>query len=121
MTTMKNEEPWEASTLGDGVGFFHFSLSLLPKAPSNLLSQELLHGESEGEMRECPVSSNHNSFPNHYKFCPYCGTKLMRDGFLKKITLIQMRSSYFTVDECQFDRISPLLGSMCVCLDLLRV
>ncbi len=83
MTTMKNEEAWEASTLGDGVGVFHFSLSMLPKAPANSLSQELLQGESEDEMRECPVNRYH-SFPNLYKFCPYCGTKLMREGFLKK-------------------------------------
>ena len=85
MTIMKDEEVWEASTLGDGVGVFPFSLSMLPKAPANSLSQELLQGESEDEMRECPVSCNHHSFPNHYKFCPYCSTKLMREGFLKKM------------------------------------
>jgi NADH pyrophosphatase NudC (nudix superfamily) len=32
--------------------------------------------EEDVKMKNCPFGCSHHIFPNHYKFCPYCGTKL---------------------------------------------
>jgi hypothetical protein len=26
---------------------------------------------------ECPFRCSHHTFPNHFNFCPYCGSKLV--------------------------------------------
>ena len=27
-------------------------------------------------MMKCPFGCSHHTFPNHFNFCPYCGSKL---------------------------------------------
>ena len=29
------------------------------------------------QMKECPLSCSHQTFPDKYNFCHYCGTKLV--------------------------------------------
>jgi len=30
-------------------------------------------------MMECPFGCSHHTFPNHFNFCPYCGSKLVNN------------------------------------------
>jgi hypothetical protein len=46
------------------------------------------------EMKSCPFGCSHHIFPNHYKFCPYCGTKLALSEIESTVSLSRFKTPH---------------------------